>query len=303
MIDVCLLGTGGMMPLPKRYLTSCILRCEGKNILIDCGEGTQVSMRSKGWSFKAIDVVCITHLHFDHIGGLPGIIFSMINSDREEPLTIIGPKGLSKFINLATTVIPGITLKLNCIELEEDEETFEFGPLSINAFKVKHRITCYGYSVVLKRLPKFNLEKAKALNLPVQFWNKLQHGEEVEYEGKKYEPSDVMEGERRGLKVTYCTDTRPVPMIEKHVEGSDLYIGEGMYGDTEKQEDAKKKMHSMMQETAEIAAKANPKMLWFTHYSPSMVRPEEYLDEIKQIFENVKIPRESANITLRFDEE
>lgn len=302
MIDVCLLGTGGMMPLPKRNLTSCMLRCEGKNILIDCGEGTQVSIRQVGWSFKSIDIICITHMHFDHIGGVPGVLFSMINSEREEPLTVIGPKGIKTYIDMIL-MIPGVSLKINCIELSQKEEKLSFDNIDIFAFRVKHKITCYGYSVVLNRLPKFNVEKAKSLGLPVQYWNKLQHGLDVEYDGKTYTPGDVMGKYRRGLKVTYCTDTRPTPMIVKYVKGADLYIGEGMYGDPAKQEDAEKKMHSMLQETARMAAEAQPKELWFTHYSPSMLHPSDYFNEIRKIFPRALLSRDRKMTTLNFDED
>ena len=92
MLDLCLLGTGGMMPLPYRWLTSLMLRYNGSSLLIDCGEGTQISIREKGWSFRPLDVICITHFHGDHISGLPGILLAMANSDRTEPLLMIGPK-------------------------------------------------------------------------------------------------------------------------------------------------------------------------------------------------------------------
>lgn len=96
MLDVCLLGTGGMMPLPYRWLTSLMMRYNGSSILIDCGEGTQIAIKEKGWSFKPIDVICFTHFHGDHISGLPGLLLTMGNADRKEPLTLIGPRGLEK---------------------------------------------------------------------------------------------------------------------------------------------------------------------------------------------------------------
>ena len=100
MIDVCLLGTGGMMPLPYRWLTSLLVRYNGSSLLIDCGEGTQIAMKEKGWSFKPIDVICFTHYHADHISGLPGLLLTMGNAERTEPLTMIGPKGLERVVTV-----------------------------------------------------------------------------------------------------------------------------------------------------------------------------------------------------------
>ena len=106
MIDVCLLGTGGMMPLPYRYLTAMMARYNGKSILIDCGEGTQIAMKQKGWSPKPIDVICFTHFHADHISGLPGMLLTMGNAERTEPLLIIGPKGLEKVVGALRMIAP-----------------------------------------------------------------------------------------------------------------------------------------------------------------------------------------------------
>ena len=103
MLDVCLLGTSGMMPLPERFLTSLMIRHNGHSFIIDCGESTQTSIRMQGWSFKDIDVLMITHFHADHISGLPGLLLAMTNSDKTEPLIIIGPKDTNK-IGLAQEV-------------------------------------------------------------------------------------------------------------------------------------------------------------------------------------------------------
>ena len=98
MLDVCLLGTSGMLPLPDRWLTSLMTRYNGSSLLIDCGEGTQIAIKEKGWSFNPIDVICFTHYHADHISGLPGLLLTIGNSDRTKPVTLVGPKGLSRVV-------------------------------------------------------------------------------------------------------------------------------------------------------------------------------------------------------------
>ena len=151
MLDVCLLGTGGMMPLPRRKLTSLMTRYNGSNLMIDCGEGTQVAVKEKGWSFKPIDVICFTHYHADHISGLPGLLLTMGNAERTEPLTLIGPKGLVRVVSALRVIAPELPFEIQCIELTQPEETYELNGYHITAFRVNHNVTCYGYTLEIKR--------------------------------------------------------------------------------------------------------------------------------------------------------
>ena len=146
-------------------------------------------------------------------------------------------------------------------------------------------------------------DKAKELNIPIQLWSKLQNGEIVEHEGASYTPDMVLGSERKGIKLVYCTDTRPTENITKKAEGADLLICEGMYGEPDKIAKAKENKHMTFYEAATIAKEAQVKELWLTHYSPSLIYPEEYKEEVRKIFPCTKIPRDRRSITLEFDKD
>ena len=303
MLDLCLLGTSGMMPLPGRWLTALMVRFSGSSLLIDCGEGTQIAMKEVGWSANPIDTICFTHYHGDHISGLPGLLLSMGNSDRKEPVTLIGPKGLEKVVNSLRIIAPGLPFKLNFIELSEDCQTIDINGYHLTAFKVNHNVTCYGYTLELDRAGKFQLERALALNIPKQYWNRLQKGETIEEDGKTYVPEMVMGAQRKGIKLTYCTDTRPTQSIVDHADHSDLFICEGMYGEKDKEAKAREYKHMTFYEAARLAKTAQVKEMWLTHYSPSLTRPEEYMDEVRKIFPAAKAGKDKKSVELDFDKE
>ncbi|TCK87935.1 RNAse Z [Natranaerovirga hydrolytica] len=303
MLDLCLLGTGGMMPLPYRWLTSLMLRCNGSSLLIDAGEGTQIAIKEKGWSFNPIDVICITHFHGDHIGGLPGLLLTIGNSDRKEPITIIGPKGIEKVVKQLRVIAPELPFELKFIELTHKGETIKIKDYTIEAFKVNHNITCYGYNIIIERQGKFIVEKAIENDIPKSLWSRLQKGEVLELEGRRYTPDLVLGEKRKGLKVTYCTDTRPTDAIEAFAKDADLFICEGMYGEQDKQNKAKEYKHMTFLEAANLAHKANVNELWLTHFSPSLVRPQEYLKDILPIFKNAVVGKDGMSKMLAFEED
>ena len=293
------------MPLPYRRLTALMMRYNGSSLLIDCGEGTQVAIRERGWSFHDIDVVCITHFHGDHISGLPGLLLSMGNADRTEPLTIVGPKGLERTVNALRVIAPELPFEIKFIEIADAVTELNLFGYRINAFKVNHRVTCYGYSVMIDRAGKFDPEKAAANNVPMKAWSRLQKGQTVEIDGITYTQDMILGPERRGLKVTYCTDTRPVKIISEMAADADIFICEGMYGEDDKDNKAVENKHMTFTEAAKLAAAAepNPKEMWLTHYSPSLVNPAEYVGRIRSIFPNVIATKDLRTTTLKFVDE
>ena len=301
MLDVCLLGTGGMMPLPKRWLTSLMTRYNGKGILIDCGEGTQLALKEQGWSFHDIDVICFTHYHADHISGLPGLLLTMGNADRTETVTMIGPKGLQRVVSALRVIAPELPFEIEYIELTEPEQSISICGLDIEAFKVNHNVLCYGYSMKIKRAGLFDVERARANDIPQKIWSRLQKGETIELDGKVYTPDMVLGEERKGLHVVYCTDTRPMPVIAEKGMGADLMILEGMYGEKDKLKKAKEYKHMTFYEAAELARQAEPKEMWLTHYSPSLIRPDEFMDDVRAIFPRAIAARDGRTVELRFE--
>ena len=303
MLDVCLVGTGGMMPLPRRWLTALMTRYKGSSLLIDCGEGTQVAIKEKGWSFKPIDVICFTHFHGDHISGLPGLLLTMGNAERTEPLTLIGPKGLERVVNALRVIAPELPFELKFIEINGPEQVFEINGYRITAFRVNHNVLCYGYTLEVLRQGKFSPERAREQGIPLEYWNPLQKGNVIEADGVTYTPDMVLGPARKGLKVTYTTDTRPTESIVKHAPGSDLFICEGMYGEDDKLEKAKGYKHMTFREAATLAKQADVGEMWLTHYSPSLIRPDEYMDMVRDIFPKAYPGKDGKTMEMNFEED
>lgn len=270
--------------------------------MIDCGEGTQIAVKEKGWSLKPVDVMCFTHYHADHISGLPGILLTMGNAERTEPLVMIGPRGLERVVNSLRVIAPELPFELQFIELTEPEQTIEIRGYTIHAFRVNHNVVCYGYTLEIPRKGRFSVERAMEAGIPKRIWSLLQKGQTIEEEGRIFTPDMVLGPARKGIKVTYCTDTRPTNSIAEHAREADLFICEGMYAEKEKLVKAKQYKHMTFYEAARLAADAHVKELWLTHFSPSLVRGEDYMDAVRAIYPNAYLGKDGKTVELDFEE-
>lgn len=248
-------------------------------------------------------MICFTHYHGDHISGLPGLLLTMGNAERHEPLTLIGPKGLERVVNALRVIAPELPFELKFQEIRGAEQTFEMDGYRIRAYKVNHNVLCYGYTVEIDRAGKFDAQRAKEAGIPLKCWNPLQKGQIVELDGKRYTPDMVLGAARKGIKLAYCTDTRPTPSIVENAHGADLFICEGMYGEPDKDQKAREYKHMTFKEAAQLAKEAEVQEMWLTHYSPSLVRPEEFIEDARKIFTNTIPGKDGKSVELRFEEE
>jgi ribonuclease Z len=313
LVEVALIGTGGGMPMPERYMSAMLIRYKGRKILIDCGEGTQVSMRLLGWGFKSLDVICITHGHGDHTVGLPGLLATLGNSGRTDPITIIGPEGITEIVNGLRVIAPQLPYEIHIIEATDGPLGFshtykglhltgENPDITISILKLDHTWPCIGYSFYVHRSPEFDLAKAIGNSVPKELWNRLQGGElSIEYKGVAYSQSMVQGKERKGIKVSIITDTRPTYEIPRFIKGSDLFICEGVYGDDINLDKAISSKHMTFREAAQLARDGSVRELLLTHFSSSMGDPEKFLDRAVAVFENSRIGKDRMVWSKAFD--
>lgn len=291
-----------MQPLPGRFLTSAMVRRNGELFLFDCGEGTQVSLKMLNLHWKKINRVFISHMHADHVTGLPGLLMLSSQVDREEPLYIYGPEKLKDYIDSNRKLLDmyiNYEIKFVPVQpgiiLDEDEFTVEAVPLL-------HTKPCFGYVMKEKDRPgEFNVENAKSLGIPCgPQWGQLQKGNDVVLsDGTVIHPSQVLGNPRKGLKFSYITDTMYLSSISKHVQDSDLLLCEGMFT-RDLSQDAYEKKHMTSTQAATIARDANVKKLGLLHYSPRYSDKELYdlKNEACEIFENTVLCRDRYSFEL-----
>ena len=303
MIDLTLLGCGGNVPMPNRFLSSLFINYKGRKMLIDCGEGTQVAMKKYNCGFKTIDLILITHLHGDHIIGLIGLLQTMGNSGKTDDLTIVDPVGITDAMNAIKVLVEYLPYRVYVIENPKEKFSLEHDILKdidISTIDLEHSTECIGYSLYFKRKAKFDRQKAMSNDVPQILWKKLQEQDTVIYNDKTYYSSMVLGDERKGIKLSFITDTRPTFEIPQFIYGSDLFICEGMYGDDLDISKAVKNKHMTFREAASLANAGNVDKLLLTHFSPSIEEPKDFAHNATNLFKDTIIGEDGLSLSLSY---
>ena len=303
MIDVVLLGTGGMLPLPNRWLSCLIIRVNGQVTLFDCGEGTQIAWRESGWSFRRLGAICISHTHADHIAGLPGLLHAVANAGRTEPIRVFGPAGTAEVVSALRTIAPVLPYEVLLTDLQGGERFALPGGLVGSCEPGEHALPVLAYRADLPRSRAFLADRARALEIPVELWKQLQGGELVSWAGGTATPDAVLGPSRSGVSIAYVTDTRPVPTLSRFIEAVDLLVCEGTYGSDEDLPKAVRNRHMTFREAATLATQANAHLLWITHFSPALEDPDAFVANARDVFPMALIGHDGLSIGLPFSDE
>jgi ribonuclease Z len=300
-LKVVFLGTAGSVPTPKRGLPAILVKRKGEQLLFDCGEGMQRQMIAAGASFHRETKVLITHLHGDHVLGLPGLIQTMALLDRDKPLQVYGPPGVRNFIECIKTIVQfGLTFPVEVYEIQEAGVVCEEPEYTVQAVWANHVTPSLAYALVEKPRPgKFYPERAKALGVPEgPLWGQLQRGKPVKLpDGRTVKPEDVLGPPRRGRKIVYTGDTRPFEGLAEFAADADLLIHDATLGD-ELAERAYEDGHSTPSQAAETAKKARVKRLVLTHISARYEDATPLLKQARKIFKNTIVAEDLLSVEV-----
>ena len=296
-VHIVFLGTGAAAPSLSRGLPSLAIIRENRIVLCDCGEATQLKLMQAGLSPAKIRTILISHLHGDHIFGLPGFLSSQQLLGREAPLSIYGPPGIQNFIDCMSQVSKyAVEYPLNIIELSPDnKENFREGQFLISSQNVLHSSPCLGYRLQESDKPgKFDADKANELGIPDGPERaKLVGGETIEFNGKTVHPSDVVGPSQPGRILTYCTDTRPCDAVLELAKECDLLIHDATFSDAYADR-AEPTFHSTSRQAAEIAKQAHAQKLALWHLSIRVHGEEEraLLEQAREVFPQSYLPND-----------
>lgn len=302
-----MLGTGGTYPLTTRALASVFIRVAGVGILIDCGEATQIEMQKYGVGFTSIDYILITHMHADHVSGLLGMMLAIKQAQRTKPITIVGPVGIKKYVETFLMITSKFGYPVNFIELHKNSENLNVRTglkkeVIIKSIPALHSRPCFAYSIDLERKPKFIREKVEQEGIPVMYWKALSQGQNIVFNNKIYKGSDFIEGPRKGLKISYITDTRPLKHFRDFIKGSDIAVIEGMYRDNAFQDKANSEKHMTWDESVSLAKNNSIGEVILTHYSPSLQIEPTDAALLKSKLSNATLGRDGLYRHLKYED-
>jgi ribonuclease Z len=304
-LEVIFLGTAGSVPTSTRGLPAIAIQRKDELILFDCGEGVQRQMIRAKVGFHRKAKVFITHMHGDHVLGLPGLIQTMALLDRKQKLEIFGPVGIKAFIEgIRDTVQFVLTFPIEISEIRKEGLVCAEKEYQVNSVKTDHGIFSLAYALEEKPRPgRFNLEKAKELGIPEgPLWSKLQHGEEIRLpNGHIVKPEQVVGEARSGRKIVYSGDTRPTEHLVKLAANADLLIHEATF-DEELMDRAKEDGHSTPTQAAKIAKKTEAKWLILTHVSARYQNTQILLKKAKEVFPKVEVAEDFMKIEMPLSE-
>jgi ribonuclease Z len=298
-LKVVFLGTSGSMPTPERNSSSVAVKIGRSVLLLDCGEGTQRQMVAAHIGFSRVKIIFVTHLHGDHVLGVPGLLQSMTLQRREEPLVIFGPRGLHAFLQGVSNTLGGPGFPVTVHELVESSIVHKGRGFSVETYRADHRLEAWSYAIRENPRPgRFYPDKARKLGVPEGvLWKRLQDGEEVTIEGRVVRSLEVSDPPRQGRSIVYTGDTRPSDNIVNLALGADLLIHEATFGD-ELIERAAEDGHSTASQAAEVASKAGVKRLILTHISSRYGDTEPLLEAARKVFPNTQVAEDLLEIDV-----
>ena len=308
MLTVTLLGTAATLPRPDRALSAAVLTCQGRHILLDCGEGTQVALHRLRISPMKIDLIALTHFHGDHMLGLPGLLQTMGTLNRTRELVICGPEGLEAVMRAVLFLADELPFPVRLMTLPPEGLVLSAlngqwpQGATLTAFPTLHRVPAQGYRLDLPRLRRLDRDRAEAAGVPRRSWRRLQSGQAVRVGDRLISPDDVCEPERPGLAAVFTGDTAPCGAVADAARGADLLIMDSTYADDALADKAAFYGHSTFRQAAELAAAAGVKRLWLTHFSAMLEIPEEHLPIAQSVFPGAVCGADGMREVLAFPE-
>jgi ribonuclease Z len=300
-LQVVFLGTAGSVPTPKRSLPAILVQRDGENLMFDCGEGVQRQMVKAKISFHKRMKIFISHMHGDHVLGLPGLLQTMALLDRERKLNIYGPLGIKQFLEgIRETVQFVLTFPVEIQEIRDAGVICEEKDYVIEAIPTNHVIPSWAYALTEKSRPgKFFPEKARALGVPEGvLWSELQHGRQVRLANRRVvKPEQVSGSPRAGRKIVYTGDTRPFRGLVEFASGADVLIHDATL-DEGLAERAEEDGHSTPCQAAQTAKKAKVKQLILTHISARYSDANSLLGQAQKVFKNTVVAEDFLKIEI-----